>query len=351
MLHFSTLLIREVYLNQVINWFVKHGKKYIQDFFASKWETILHDGFDPIPNYRGITVEPNTNFLDVMSVLRNTVRLSSTNRYEVQCKPDPKIFDTRYANNAWLQEMPEPMSKLTWDNVILISPDDANRMKLVSGDVVKISYEGRSISLPVWIMPGHAHYSITIWISGGRTSMGHIANGVGVNGYKFLRNAHQYLYTDVILEKTEKKMKLASTQQHHSMENRALVREGSLKSYRNNPRFANYENTFGSKVPGLSEAQAKNLEHPISLFQETKKVDHEPQWGMSIDLNSCIGCGVCTIACQSENNIPIVGKDQVMRGREMHWIRVDRYFEGEDENIPNAVHQPLPCMHCENGSM
>jgi MoCo/4Fe-4S cofactor protein with predicted Tat translocation signal len=252
---------------------------------------------------------------------------------EINFSLDTKVLDGRFANNAWLQELPDPMTKLTWENAALISPTTAKSLTIKSGDVIKISVKDRSLRIPALISPGVADETLMLALGYGRTHAGRIGNDVGVNVNQLRSASNPYVESGATLQKTNTHVKLAITQDHHSMEGRALVREASLKHYKEEPNFVQKQEVMpASKIK--------------SLYTEPNKKDGQ-QWGMAIDLNTCTGCNACTIACQSENNIPVVGKTEVLNGREMHWIRLDRYFNGEVEN-PESVFQPVPCMQCEN---
>ncbi|HLR33222.1 MAG TPA: 4Fe-4S dicluster domain-containing protein, partial [Fodinibius sp.] len=204
--------------------------------------------------------------------------------------------------------------------------------------------------MPAWVQPGHADDSITVTVGYGREGIGRVANKAGVDTYPLRTSANMLYASDITVEKTDRTYKIACTQDHHSMEGRSLLRYATLQEYREDPDFSSYKSAYGLEMPGVAYAEETSGDSdPLSIFNpidEEEYPDDEPQWGMSIDLNSCTGCGVCTIACTAENNIPVIGKREVNRGREMHWIRTDRYFDG-DVNNPQALHQPVPCMHCE----
>jgi molybdopterin-containing oxidoreductase family iron-sulfur binding subunit len=248
---------------------------------------------------------------------------------EVVFRPDPTVWDGRFANNAWLQELPKPLTKLTWDGPALISPTTAGRLGLVSGDVVDLHYRAATMRVPVWILPGHADESITVSLGYGRTRGGRVASRVGVNGYLARTSDGPWFGRPVDIRKTGVRYDLASTQHHFSMEGRDFVRVGTFEQFLRNPRFA-------------TAAESQPLD---SLYPGFAYRGHA--WGLNVDLNACIGCGACVVACQAENNIPVVGKSEVARGRAMHWIRIDGYFEGDPAD-PNFLHQPVLCMHCEN---
>ncbi|MGN6313426.1 MAG: TAT-variant-translocated molybdopterin oxidoreductase [Rhodanobacteraceae bacterium] len=257
--------------------------------------------------------------------------ISDRNDVELLFRPDPTIGNGEWANNGWLQELPKPLTQLTWDNPALISPALAKQYGLGNGDVVELRSHGRSLRIPVWIMPGQAARSVTVYLGYGRTRAGRIGDGQGFNAHLLRTSRAPWQTDDLQLRKTGEHYALAPTQHHFNMEGRDLLRTGTLAQFLHDPHFATAHDEYGEKPP--------------SLYPDYPPGDYA--WGMSIDLNACIGCKACTIACQAENNIPVVGKEQVRRGREMHWIRVDRYYEGEAGN-PRALNQPVPCMMCEH---
>jgi MoCo/4Fe-4S cofactor protein with predicted Tat translocation signal len=250
---------------------------------------------------------------------------------ELLFRSDPTMGDGRWANNGWLQELPKPLTQLTWDNAALISPALASQAKLTNGDVVELQLHGRTLRVPVWIMPGQARRSVTLHLGYGRTRAGRIGDGRGFDAYRLRTHSEPWSAAGLQMIKTGDRYELAGTQHHFNLEGRDLLRVGTLADYRQDPHFATAADRYRGTPPSLYP------EYPQGKYA----------WGMSIDLNACIGCNACTIACQAENNIPVVGKDQVQRGREMHWIRVDRYYEGKADN-PRSYSQPVPCMMCEH---
>ncbi len=244
--------------------------------------------------------------------------------------PDPRIGDGRHANNAWLQELPKPLSQLTWDNAALVSPVLAQRLGLNDEDIVDIRVSGRTTAAPVWRMPGLPENSVSLWLGYGRTRAGEVANGRGVDAYALRTSDAPWLARGAAIAKTDRKYRLACAQTHGRMEGRDIVRSYSAAQ-------AAACSTRACGTPQVREQRTLYDPPPSGPYA----------WAMSIDLSACIGCGACTIACQAENNIPIVGKSEVAKGREMHWIRVDRYFEGTVAN-PRTVFQPVPCMQCEH---
>lgn len=319
---------------------------FYPDNFTSNWEKVLHDGVDSTDNFPEVNVSLTDDFA---SAARNwSTETTDEEGLELVIRPDTTIYDGRFANNGWLQELPKPMTKNTWDNVALMSPRTAENLGVQNEDLIQITAGEVSIKLPVWIQPGHADNSITTSVGYGREGIGRVANKAGFNTYPARTTASPHIQRDISVKKLGERHTIANTQDHHSMEGRALVRETTLQNYKQNPDFASYEEAYGgAELPGSKTAEEAGEDFPIPLFDAQKYPDYEPQWGMSIDLNACIGCGTCTIACQAENNIPVVGKREVNRGRELHWIRTDRYFKGDDEENPQAFHQPVPCMHCE----
>ena len=235
-----------------------------------------------------------------------------------------------YANNAWLQELPRPFSTLTWDNAALLGERTAQALGVRTGDVLRLSLEDNpqfTVEAPAWVWAGHAEGAVTLPLGYGRRAAGHVGDSVGFDAYrlKTLRGPHA-----LKAEKTGRHIVFATTQNHQSMEGRDIVRMATLEEFRRNPNFASRE--------------PRERTPEISIYPEWQYKDDK--WGMAIDLNSCIGCRACTIACQAENNIPVVGREEVKRGREMHWIRVDRYDVGTASH-PRSAFQPVPCMHCE----
>ncbi len=255
---------------------------------------------------------------------------------EVMFRPDPTIYDGRYANNGWLQELPKPLTKLTWDNTVQVSAKLAEREGLKPEDVVLLELEGRSIEAPIWIVPGQPDNTVLLHLGYGRDMNGLVAEGAGFDAYKLRNSNDVWNAAGIKLSKTGKRYDLASTQMHQNMEGRDLVRTGSVAELSKNPSF---------EPEGVHHRKPMNL-YPDNIFE-----DKGYQWAMVIDLNQCTGCGSCVTSCQVENNIPVIGKDQTRRGRHMHWIRVDTYFgpRSGEANLDNpSVHfQPITCMHCE----
>jgi molybdopterin-containing oxidoreductase family iron-sulfur binding subunit len=307
------------------------------------WELALHSGIHPGSHYP--TVQPPT-----VEIAASSVPQVSDSDWEVHFVADTKTHDGRFANNAWLQELPEPLTKLTWDNAALISQADADHYKLSPGDVVRLttSEAKRSLDIPVYVMPGQAQGCVSLPLGYGRTQAGNIGNAVGTNVYPLRSTANTYVLSSCQMKKTGRKHVLASTQEHHLLDavaNAALVarfgERGKAGLIVHEALLVDYQRDHHS-VHGDAHAV-----HAAPLFDLPNQFNSPHKWGMSIDLNACIGCSGCVIACQAENNIPVVGKANVAINREMHWLRIDRYFKG-DVNQPDVVHVPMACAHCEN---
>ncbi len=329
------------------------------------WKKFLFAGF-----LAGSTAKPSPVFdgskAIALPALNNLPAPSAAN-LEVVFFRDAKVDDGRYANNGWMQELPDPITKMTWDNAVLVSRKTAKELGVANGDMVEISLNGKSVQGPIWVQPGMADYSLGLALGYGRERAGRVGTGVGFNAYKIFSG--KYIEVGAKLTKTNQTYVLACTQEHWSIEGRPAVREfnraEAVEAIEKN------ENIAEEKFHGVEPPIVKSL-YPNPLDEAKKTALH--QWGMTIDLSACVGCGTCVVACQSENNIPIVGKDQVKRGREMHWLRIDRYFTTDPKRKNNssrfnpnsdmnqtdeqqqfqgwiddvqAVNQPMMCAHCE----
>ncbi len=302
-----------------------------EDFDAA-WRKWLHDGFVEGTQSKARTV--------VLKPLNLPATESGVKGIEVVFHPDPSVYDGRFVNNGWLQELPKPLSKLTWDNAILISPALMDRMQLRTDDVVEVENRGRKVRGPVLVMPGQADDSVVLMMGYGLKRGGGNGSNRGYSAFQVRTTDAPWVAGGVKVTKTGQQYLLAMTQNHQIIDNktavdetvkRAPVREATLAEYQANPRFA---------------AEMKpEPEYDETLYPHYDYTGYK--WGMSIDLNSCVGCNACVIACQAENNIAVVGKEQVMRQRAMHWLRVDAYNEGDLAN-PRTMFQPVPCMQCEN---
>jgi MoCo/4Fe-4S cofactor protein with predicted Tat translocation signal len=293
--------------------------------FEQQWRKWLHDGFIAGTAFTASTIPVAP---DVASRISAGAAVEGL---EVNFRRDPTIYDGRFANNGWLQELPKPMTKLTWDNAALLAPATAEASGLHNGDIIALQHEGRSLNVPVWIIPGHARDSITLFVGYGRTHAGRVGTGTGFNAYALRGSANPY-FGAAQMTRTGDTYDLVGTQDHWSIEGRNLLRSATLDEFKQDPAFV------------------KKMEHPLPDQRISLYPDYEyrgQQWGMAIDMNTCTGCTACVIACVAENNIPVVGKAQVKRNREMHWLRIDRYFAGPADS-PDTYFQPLPCMQCEN---
>ena len=318
--------------------------------FETNWRRWVHDGF--IPNTALPVRTYSANAAGVAQALTNQPATSSS-QFELVIRTDPTIYDGRFANNGWLQELPKPLSKLTWENAALVSPNTAQQLGLqkVIGqkggdiwvDTVRISSQGRNISgtIPTWVTPGQPDGVITVHLGYGRRLAGRVGNGHGFNAYEIRSSDSPWSINAVQVERTGEQAVVAATQLHFNMEDYDFSKED-----RDILRASTVEDYLHPK----HEEHGEHHEDHGSMYEpfDYKNQGMGYAWGMALDLNNCIGCNACTIACQSENNIPVVGKEEVIRSREMHWIRVDTYFKGDNPSAPEATHfMPVPCMHCE----
>jgi MoCo/4Fe-4S cofactor protein with predicted Tat translocation signal len=292
------------------------------------WRRALHDGVVPGTQFQ--EASPAADGKRIEDALRADHSAKPAG-LEIAFFPGWATWDGRFANNGWLQEAPEPMTRLTWDNAALLSPATARKLGVETGDIVTLVHGGREALMPVLIQPGHADQCISLAVGYGRRLCGRVGRNVGFNAFALRTTGAPWSAFGAELRKTGRTHRLAITQNHHSMEGRPLILEATLEEYRKDSRAA---------------VRPAPHDEPFSLYKE-RSYDQGYQWGMAIDLNACVGCNACVLACQAENNVPIVGKDQVMRGREMHWIRVDRYYQGAPEDA-RAVVQPVTCQQCEN---
>jgi molybdopterin-containing oxidoreductase family iron-sulfur binding subunit len=296
--------------------------------FEAFWRESLHDGWVEGTTYQAKSAVVKDDHFGW--------EWATDTAIELNIRRDPTIYDGQFSNNGWLQELPKPMTKLTWDNAILIGPKMAERLQIKVEDVVELELNGKKVTGPVWIQAGHPDNSVTVTLGYGRRRAGRVGTAQGFDAYALRTTAAPWIATGLQIRKTGETYKLASTQGYQSMDtpdggHRPLVRETTLEEYRKEPNFAQEE----EPAPGLT------------LYKPYPYKEEDYAWGMAIDLNSCVGCNNCMIACQSENNIAVVGKEQAVIGRHMHWIRVDAYYQGDRDN-PKAFFQPVPCMQCEN---
>jgi molybdopterin-containing oxidoreductase family iron-sulfur binding subunit len=329
--------------------------------FATAWPKFLHDGFLADSAAPPVSLSLNASAIGRLASEKLSVTEPDGDSFEIVLAADYSVDDGRYANNGWLQEFPDPITKLTWDNAAQVSPKTAKKLGVENGDVIEITLGNAKIEIPVLIAPGHADQSLTIPLGYGRTAAGRVGSVAattekyvfgddmvsgGFSAYPLVTSAEPYVRTGAKVRSVGRNYRLAITQEHGSLEGRGadLLREGTLTQYKADPAFA--------KNAGMDSHIPPNR----SLYSHPP-LDDLHQWGMTVDLNACVGCGGCMIACQAENNIPIVGKRQVIDGREMHWIRCDRYFASgpdahgkydQDVDEPEMVSQPMMCQHCEN---
>lgn len=327
--------------------------------FEDNWRKAVHDGIVPNTVLPAKPLSVNAAFLSQPE----NEPIASGN-IEIAILPDPSVYDGRFVNNGWLQELPNPLTKVTWENVALVSPATAAKLSLnrgndadeISGgergtafvntkgnnmtaDLVTLKYQGGEIKkgVPMWISPGQPDDVITIFMGYGRTKAGKIGTGLGYSAFDVQRSdAMNFGFGEIT--KTGEKAMIASTQIHFNMEGRDILRTFDVDAFEANPDIGHQPDEYPKTMYDTATG--------TDVYQKQYAENHK--WGMTIDLNSCVGCNACVVACQAENNIPVVGKEQVERSREMHWIRVDTYYSGGDVNNPGGVYfQPLNCMQCE----
>jgi molybdopterin-containing oxidoreductase family iron-sulfur binding subunit len=292
--------------------------------FDSFWRRSLNDG---------VVAETAFQTKDVKlgDVGQSGVPAPNKDGIELMFRPDPSIYDGRFANNGWLQELPKHVTRNTWTNVALMSPTMIQKLGLKDGDIVELAFNGEKVSAPAWTQPGHPDDAVTLHLGYGRKKSGRVGTGIGANAYALRSSKNLSFAHGVEIKKTGEWYNVPCTQDHWSMEGRPIVRTATLGEYKSKPEFA------------------KEMAH-----RPTDKESFYPPyeydgyaWGMTIDLNACTGCNACVMSCVSENNTPVVGEAQVANGREMHWIRIDRYYSGDLDN-PEIHMMPVACQHCEN---
>lgn len=378
--------------------------------FDKAWRKALHDGFiaDSAATPKNVTAKTDAASFPTSEPVQGI---------EVSILPDPSVFDGRYANNAWLQELPKPFTKLTWDNSVLMSLKTAHKLGVKNEDVVKLTVNGVSVEGPVYITMGHSHDAVTVHLGYGRTRSGRVAMtedesfftprgkrlGIvdfvgtkprGFNVYSLVKSDTNRVGLAAKIERTGKTYELASTQIHFSLDdndvrpdrdipvvgeafnsfnteyselkNRGIIRRGTLEEFKKHEITQKHkaEEHAAHANDGHDDHGHGHDDHTTKTFAAAIGIPHHPHpdndlyrgswdysqgyaWGMAIDTSSCNGCNACVVACQSENNIPVVGKTEIRRQHEMHWIRIDQYYSGNIDN-PVVTNQPLPCMHCEN---
>jgi MoCo/4Fe-4S cofactor protein with predicted Tat translocation signal len=323
--------------------------------FETAWQVALSTGIIPDTEAATVSVEPSAGGIPAATAPAEGI--------ELVFRPDPSLWDGSFTNNGWLMELPRPMTKLVWDNAALMSPrtainllglpfsieDLANpdnrasqfaleQLSQANGSMINLQYRGGSMDIPVWIVPGHVDDSITINLGYGRSNAGRVGDGVGINAYPIRTSDALWFGSGAEVRNLNRTYQLVSTQDHWTMEGRDIYRVGIFEEYKEDPYYIKHE--VYEKKYGEEEPHYESLQPPVSY-------EGRNAWGLSIDLTACIGCNVCTVACQAENNIPIVGKGQVAVGREMHWIRIDRYYAGTDLDNPTTYMMPVACVQCE----
>lgn len=311
--------------------------------FDAAWGKFLHDGFAEKSAPQSVVAQLKPG---VYAQAKSGLKKAPANAgLEVVFRRDYRVDDGRYTNNGWLQEFPDPITKIVWENVITLSQATAATLgvKVENHENnhlyvpwLRVEVGGRTVEGPAWVQAGQADGTIGLALGYGRPKAGRVGGSLGYNAYGIRTFANPGFVTGAKLTDQNKPYQIATTQDHWSMEGRPIIREANLAEYEKNPRFAQ---KFDMEKPPSTLPL-----YPNPLDNVKGRTPH--QWGMSIDLSGCVGCGACTIACQSENNIPIVGKEMVRKNREMHWIRIDRYFTGSVAD-PQVINQPMLCQHCE----
>ncbi len=353
--------------------------------FETRWRQALHDGFmansalpaktPALRSAQGNEMRSNSSGT-ASSTSTTSPNPSPDTGFEIVFRTDPTMFDGRFANNGWLQELPKPLTKITWDNAALISPATAQKLGLANNSGwkgtevlvgnIQIDNRGKSIICPTWIMPGQPDDVVTLHFGYGRLKAGRFGSNRGFNAYEIRTSDSPWTATGARVQAAAGQYQLAVTQLHFNMEGRDILRTGTLAEYlqtnpdsgagHERPQDPGITDQRGNAHGGNDHGKAFGAPSPPTHVPRPDETlygnEHKYEgyaWGMAIDANSCIGCNACIIACQSENNIAIVGKEQVTRSREMHWLRVDTYYEGQNAASPDGTYfMPVPCMHCEN---
>jgi len=340
-------------------WTVRDAEGQLFKTADSFWRRALHDGFirgtafvdggrptpfTPMPLAQAAAAAPATEPAQPAAVAPPAPPAAAAatsprveGGLELIFRPDPTVWDGRFSNNGWLQELPKPLTKVTWDPTAWISPQLAKERGLRDGDVIELKYRGNTARMPVFRVPGHPQQSVTVFFGYGRKMAGNVGNATkesaSFNAFLLRTSDAPWFGNGLEINKTGENYPLATTQEHHMMEGRSPVRVATVEQYKSEPK--------------VIEEQGEKPPKTLTMYDDHGYDGNK--WGMAIDLSTCTGCSACTVACVAENNIPVVGKDQVARGREMHWIRVDHYFAGNEfDTAVEAYHQPVPCMQCEN---
>ena len=321
--------------------------------FEGAWKNALRLGLDAGSN--SVQFEAHATLADVAAALGKFQLPKPVNaqNLEVTFAADNKVHDGMSANNPWLLEVPDPISKIVWDNAALVSPATATALGIESNDVISISNGAQSIEVAAFVQPGQADNSISLALGWGRTSVGRYGNGRGFNVNPLRTIKTMEMMDGAKVSKTGRIYKIVQTQDHFRMEGRPLAIDATVDEFKTNPAFVLFPNEDHKEAVDTGPLH-RELTRPGSptphvppLWDQVNYQSAPHKWGMTIDLNACTGCNACVVACISENNIAFVGKEQVFRGREMHWLRIDRYFVGENENDPEVAFQPVACVQCE----
>jgi MoCo/4Fe-4S cofactor protein with predicted Tat translocation signal len=357
-----------------------NAKTYIKGDFATGWRKALHDGW-----VEGTAFTAKAGGAGKSAVSAFPAAAAAGSGLEVSFRPDCSIYDGRYANVGWLQELPKQVTNLSWDNAAMMSMETMANMKLEESDPVKVSYNGREFIAPALMVPGHPDGAITVHLGFGRSvDAGRVAQGVGFNAYQIRMSDSPLYVTGVTATKMPGTYDLCITKVHdiehrgkfaqhdldkpmydkqgvyslagHEAEERSIIRYATVSEAIANPDFAHEKGASETLIGKVGYApQGERTDHNTSFFPDAWRYDKQDAsslkiqnaWGMAIDLNSCVGCNACIVSCYAENNIPVVGREQVKVGRNMQWLRIDTYFEG-DLHAPKAHFQPMACQHCEN---
>ncbi len=334
----------------------------IKNTYKKSWNKYLYNGIVKTDKHKSVKI----NYSNLRNARNLKTERKNIDGIEVSFYLSSQVYDGAFSNNAWLQESPDSMSKIAWDNVAMMSDSTAKKMGLGKGQLLSLKYNEKEIEIPAWVLPGHADGQISLQVGYGRFFKSSVAQSVGKNVFPLMNGA--LTNNSIKIEKRQSVVSIACTQDHHGMDTddsftnneiqsrlHDIFREVTLEDYKKygGKQIAKItKDKHLTKKDGTDKTLYKN---PYSNFYDAKAkpynkpydINDPPQWGMTIDLNSCTGCNACAIACQSENNIPTVGKDEVLKGREMSWVRLDRYFKGSSDN-PEVAFQPVSCVHCEN---
>lgn len=307
----------------------------------ARWQKALADGVIADSAYSELKSANTTTSPSIAELVRvesdsptaqGAAISTASERLDIVFRPDSTIWDGRFINNGWLQELPKPLTHVVWDNPALIAPADAQRLRLRNGDMLAVGEDGHQVEVPIWIFPGHAQGCLSLFIGYGRGVVGRVGQGTGFDVRPLIGKGSMDQRLSVAVRKTPRQHLVVTTQHHQLMEGRHLARAGTLADLK-------------------SEPDSPSFAHPADPAPDATMYADWPyeghKWGMSIDLTACVGCSACVIACQAENNIPVVGKEQVGLNRHMHWMRIDTYYTGSPERPEQTLNQPVTCMHCE----